>query len=90
MLCIDVDSDFSDGSGCVTLLPNAGAALPPEVESEAKPEEGFSRQNYFQDVRAHLQARLEERNAPLVPVADMTPEAKAALIVDLLQKLHDV
>ena len=90
MFCIDVDSDFSGGLRCVTLLPNAGAALPPEVASDSRQGERFSRQNYFRDVRAHLQARLEERNALPVPVAKMTPEAKAALIVDLLRKMHDV
>lgn len=45
---------------------------------------------YLRDMRSQLWATLERRNDLPVPVVDMAPSARAALIDDLLTKLYDV
>ncbi len=46
--------------------------------------------SYLQDLRSQLWATLEQRNNLPIPVAEMSSEARAALVSDLLTKLHDV
>ena len=58
------------------------------LEEAAEPQ--FRRETYFQNVRAHVWRRLEERNRLSVPVNELTDDGKTALVSQLLQKLRDV